>query len=537
MMSSDNADGWRGTPPLLPPDSPGSSVSSRLQEEYTELLKHVVISSAPEGGQNLEIKNLEESQTNISTAVPALSLQNSEKIEQVQTPRSQSDQKNLTSDSQNLSIQLNQSADNFNQNQSSHTYDSQPNENDNDTDSSDNLLSSLTDPTVTEFGQHLDGWLGVLKSNIMSQISASSLLLLQKQQQQHEQEMKDLVSDKQRLEREVNRLSELVATCEQSMSRKDTLLDNLTQGLAKQRDRTKAAQCFFNWRVELLDASREKFCEKIAVLHHEKQLVQRVLRGWFGQVQTRWRTRVERKCQDQAQGVCRQLSQDYEAKIAALNSTVSDLQRKVLSLQTEKEQYAESVKKAFMRGVCALNMEAMSAFTPEDSGAAGTGEEESFMENTYFEDATSSNFRLHTDNMNSSHPAKHSQLGKTGFSDLATTSMSPDSIQMSSVPALSRSLSPQNKPHSKKDKQKAKNYSLQGQVLAPPMASIVVERHQPVTKQTVGKATASKYPKHAGSQSRSVPPAAARPHPSSSASQTFKPLAGQTVKHSYKLVE
>ena len=66
-----------------------------------------------------------------------------------------------------------------------------------------------------------------------------------------------LVSDKQRLEREVNRLSELVATCEQSMSRKDTLLDNLTQGLAKQRDRTKAAQCFFNWRVELLDASRE----------------------------------------------------------------------------------------------------------------------------------------------------------------------------------------------------------------------------------------------------------------------------------------
>ena len=50
-------------------------------------------------------------------------------IEQVQTPRSQSDQKNLTSDSQNLSIQLNQSADNFNQNQSSHTYDSQPNEN------------------------------------------------------------------------------------------------------------------------------------------------------------------------------------------------------------------------------------------------------------------------------------------------------------------------------------------------------------------------------------------------------------------------
>ena len=36
----------------------------------------------------------------------------------------------------------------------------------------------------------------------------------------HPSSPSSLVSDKQRLEREVNRLTELVATCEQSMSRK-----------------------------------------------------------------------------------------------------------------------------------------------------------------------------------------------------------------------------------------------------------------------------------------------------------------------------
>ena len=35
-------------------------------------------------------------------------------------------------------------------------------------------------------------------------------------------------------------------------------------------------------------------------------------------------------------------------------------------LQAEREQYEENMKKAFMRGVCALNMEAMTMFSNEN---------------------------------------------------------------------------------------------------------------------------------------------------------------------------
>ena len=45
---------------------------------------------------------------------------------------------------------------------------------------------------------------------------------------------------------------------------------------------------------------------------------------------------------------------------------IATLEQKVSFLQQERGQYAEQVRKAFMRGVCALNMETMSAFGPEE---------------------------------------------------------------------------------------------------------------------------------------------------------------------------
>jgi len=39
----------------------------------------------------------------------------------------------------------------------------------------------------------------------------------------------------------------------------------------------------------------------------------------------------------------------------------------VLRLHSEREQYEDTMKKAFMRGVCALNLEAMTMFQGKDS--------------------------------------------------------------------------------------------------------------------------------------------------------------------------
>jgi centrosomal protein POC5 len=51
----------------------------------------------------------------------------------------------------------------------------------------------------------------------------------------------------------------------------------------------------------------------------------------------------------------------------------------VEQLRQDREQYEETMKKAFMRGVCALNMEAMSMFHDSELKASGTSGERSLL--------------------------------------------------------------------------------------------------------------------------------------------------------------
>ena len=45
-------------------------------------------------------------------------------------------------------------------------------------------------------------------------------------------------------------------------------------------------------------------------------------------------------------------------------------QHEIERLQAERDQYEDNMKKAFMRGVCALNMEAMAMFNPDEEGSS-----------------------------------------------------------------------------------------------------------------------------------------------------------------------
>lgn len=57
-----------------------------------------------------------------------------------------------------------------------------------------------------------------------------------------------------------------------------------------------------------------------------------------------------------------------------LDEKYSSSREEVMSLHRERENYEENMKKAFMRGVCALNMEAMNMFhEPEAEGQEQQG--------------------------------------------------------------------------------------------------------------------------------------------------------------------
>lgn len=49
---------------------------------------------------------------------------------------------------------------------------------------------------------------------------------------------------------------------------------------------------------------------------------------------------------------------------------MEEAKAEILRLHSERDQYEDTMKKAFMRGVCALNLEAMTMFQSKDSRPA-----------------------------------------------------------------------------------------------------------------------------------------------------------------------
>ncbi|GFS12516.1 centrosomal protein POC5 [Elysia marginata] len=468
----------RSSPPALPPDSPGSSVSTRMQEEYTELLKFAITtglqdSQEPTGG---ELGGLEETLQTVASLGSTQKQEQLEKEDDLDVARSKTPP---------TALEKNSNSNNMYQDFSNESAADRTETDKNSSNIEPNLTEVTVGPDIGEMGDKLDTWLGKLKGDILGELSRTVVKSLESQQKAHQQEIKDLVSDKQRLEREATRLAE----------------------------------------------------------------------------------------------------HDYEEKIKSLNMSIANLEQKVSFLQQERGQYAEQVRKAFMRGVCALNMETMSAFGPEENLDLdpSTGHSQPRTVSTgpanYQEDSLDElNYSHNANNQPLSHPSSTQELVQidrvgavqqqeqqqqqqlsqqqhqhrkeprslpmaevqitSGVIDSGTVGVQPRSLPTFTHKTKTKSAKakgrPGTAPSSGITRHTVRASHNQNQPLAPPMASVVVERHNPVTKQTLGKATAVRYPKAAMGQ-------VSRSQPSPLIGQSFKPLAGQsgslTMVSSIKVVD
>lgn len=99
---------------------------------------------------------------------------------------------------------------------------------------------------------------------------------------------------------------------------------------------------------------------------YREQLKRNVFKGW-GMQYKQWKLVKNREDFDKAvklelQHICAQ----YNKEIEGLRERLSEAQAIVDNEQRHKAMMQENLKKAFMRGVCALNFEAMNILNPSD---------------------------------------------------------------------------------------------------------------------------------------------------------------------------
>ncbi|XP_058683461.1 centrosomal protein POC5 isoform X2 [Poecile atricapillus] len=356
---------------------------------------------------------------------------------------------------------------------------------------------TLPDEKVTQIENILDLWSGSLKTNILTELKNWKLDLIQHHKLQMRQEKEKHAAHLKQLQNEMENLKELLHTYEISVRRKDEVITNLTQALEKQTDRVELMRKFTLWRIQHVKAKQEL--------------------------------------------------------TAALEQTKAE----ILRLHSERDQYEETMKKAFMRGVCALNLEAMSMFQGKDSRpepdagsrrsdnattGAGRPPPSQYSQPSPPPPPTAS---LHMENMFSSHLA-HASTSETrldsdspiiiasttsGSAVTSTQKLPTAKVITSAQQKAGRTITARITGRADMGQKSRASGSLTVMGVAPPMSSVIVEKHHPVTQQTISQAIAAKYPRTVLHSSGST---SSRP-----AGQAGRVLQGQThtIVQSIKVVD
>ncbi|XP_066093014.1 centrosomal protein POC5 isoform X2 [Saccopteryx bilineata] len=310
------------------------------------------------------------------------------------------------------------------------------------------------------------------------------------------------------------------------------VISSLTHAIGKQKERIELMRTFFHWRIGHVKSRQDIYEGKIADQYFQRTLLKKVWKGWHSMVQKKWKDVVERACQARAEEVCVQISNDYETKVAVLSGALENAKAEIQRMQHEKEHFEDSMKKAFMRGVCALNLEAMTIFQnrndtdftnnkKEECGPGVQGKEQSApldpsappMSSAVAQAPSSAAAAAMGAASTAAFPSAFSiaSAGATSASSvhlpvsapLGAGSTAPAALEEMYVPRVmtsaqqkaGRTITARITGRCDFASKQRVSSSLAIMGVSPPMSSVVVEKHHPVTVQTIPQAAAAKYPR------------------------------------------
>uniref|UniRef100_A0A8C0RW63 Centrosomal protein POC5 n=2 Tax=Canis lupus familiaris TaxID=9615 RepID=A0A8C0RW63_CANLF len=504
--------------PVMQKDSDQhSSVSSDLQEEYEELLRYAIVTPNVESDASQPCHSKGEVVPDVRVPTVIDDILHNQGSSPVSSPRKPSHpvmdffSSNLLGDS------------------------SSPGSISSHADVHEIVVSDflISDENLQKMENVLDLWSSGLKTNIISELSKWRLNFIDWHRMEMKKEKEKHAAHLKQLCNQINSLKELQKAYEVSIGRKDEVISSLSHAIGKQKERIELMRTFFHWRIGHVKSRQDVYEGKLADQYFQRTLLKKVWKGWRSIVQKQWKDVVERACQARAEEVCVQLSNDYETRVAVLSGALENAKAEIQRMQHEKEHFEDSMKKAFMRGVCALNLEAMTIF--QNRGDTGID----FTNNKKEEYGPGIQGKEHSAHLDplappmpsvvaqppSPPPAAMGAASAAAFPSAASISSAGPASASSTHPPVSAALgagptataAPEEMyvPRVVTSAQQKAGRTITARItgrcdfasknrissglaimgVSPPMSSVVVEKHHPVTVQTIPQAAAAKYPR------------------------------------------
>ncbi|KAI9193232.1 uncharacterized protein BJ171DRAFT_532223 [Polychytrium aggregatum] len=226
------------------------------------------------------------------------------------------------------------------------------------------------DDPMLRFAECLEGWTNVLKQSILTDFRTSREALVRQHSQQAETlrtQSSYLIDD---LTAQLRNSENVAASYLTMLENKSKLVERMLLYIVYKREKALSVRFFASWKVAYAHRQQVNYGQQLARQQHIRHQQRKALRGWQRVAGIHWKRSVEKKARREAESSMEKLATEYEKRIAELNARIETLTLRLQESDSNRAKQQEDVKKAFMRGLCALNMEAMSVLKTTDDGSS-----------------------------------------------------------------------------------------------------------------------------------------------------------------------
>ncbi|CAF0893486.1 unnamed protein product [Didymodactylos carnosus] len=360
-------------PPHLPPDSPGSAVSSRLQNEYDDILLRAVLipTSYPD-----DLTNTNEIPSAVNgrrTPTSRIEKTNIDLIDLNSPTQQHTLENSRIRDGPLNSLLSSMAATSAISMTDQQKRQQQQKENDekihiggcgNSIDQHLARYSELiaVDMETKPLTEKMDHWYLDFKKSLTNEIEKLRLQFLEEAQQTTLREKQKQAKEYIRLNQDIKLMKDMLTKYELTIEQKDQAQTNLNKALNLLYSKTVGYRRYYEWRTTYADKRRQIFTEQLAKRYYEQKLKRQAMLKWKQMTERQWKQRFETACEKKAKDICLEIGNDYELKCTQLELQLVQANDEIARLKQDRDTQDETMKKAFMRGVCALNLEAMSVF-------------------------------------------------------------------------------------------------------------------------------------------------------------------------------
>ncbi|KAI8848038.1 hypothetical protein BC829DRAFT_490307 [Chytridium lagenaria] len=213
----------------------------------------------------------------------------------------------------------------------------------------------------------MDKWTVLMRKAIMAEFTDAQASMARKQDKAIEMVGRRYVETVASLTSQLRDAQELASLYRNKFEARNVAMDHAAAVIARQQSRSTCAVLFSRWRSKLEEERRYRLAVKFADMKAKSFLLRRIVLGWQKTAGATWRRATEKRIRMEAEKAISQLSVEYESRMTEMSSLLSATQSKLHDSEIDRSRAQEDMKRALMRGVCALNMEAMSVFRGQNN--------------------------------------------------------------------------------------------------------------------------------------------------------------------------